>query len=332
MDNEGHEAGFQSEESTSPLLDSPNSFDFKVKKRVQSGETLGTNDNSPIKDSQFGKRLKMSHDYSQGGLHPQKKVRKDVAKSGLRKLKSSKKLKKVKIKLDNSYEEKKKQNPSIEKRRRPPQPKPKLKVMKMKSPPIPLKIMNPKISMKLQASKKKQSTLLQRRKKFKMNLKINTDKKGHNSSKNQIESCRYKYSFYGANRPIIWQKNAVTVVVDVMNKLTSKPKFKVVLLNVSSASVISLIRDYNKNKNSRRIGVCVLTPHLMFHSGKIGEGMTQFKFGQPIRDRENRRHLINHHQIKSISMVSSGHLYVPRQFKKIDGGCFLKSFNGKLSE
>lgn len=173
------------------------------------------------------------------------------------------------------------------------------------------------------------SSLLERRKNFKNELNIVTKKK--ETSKNELEKIRYKHSFYAANRPIIWQQKAALTLLENLLKLKTPSKFKTILLNVSSAKVISHLREYNRVKRSKKIHISVTTPHLMFYSDKIQDRMTQFKFGQPIGDRVNRKHLINHFQISSFELIGSGHIYVPKIFKTIDNGCFFKSVNGKSS-
>lgn len=174
--------------------------------------------------------------------------------------------------------------------------------------------------------KKKGNSLLERRKGFALNFSLPiTQIKDENI---EIERMRYRYSFYCGTRPITWQKQAAQVVINTLRN-TPKPNFTISLLNVTSSSTVSLLRDYNMKKSSRRINIVVTAPHLYFCSEKILDSMTQFKFGQPIRNRRNRKLLLYHLKVRSLSCVSSGHMYVPRHFKSIDNGCFIKSFSGK---
>lgn len=171
----------------------------------------------------------------------------------------------------------------------------------------------------------KQSNLLQRRKEF-LALSINTDdsvKSGEN-----MELLRYKHGYFAANRPEVWQANAFEKLRRVLRGI-KREKLKISLINVSSASLVSKIRSYNKKKNKRhQIHVSVCSPHLWFHSGQVRDKGTEFKSGQPLREKFNRKTLLSHIRLKSIDCVASGHLYVPKEFKRVDEGCFIKSFNG----
>ena len=170
------------------------------------------------------------------------------------------------------------------------------------------------------------TSLLERRKNFKGEIKISL--KQEKGNEKEIETMRYEYNYFLGSRPDTWQNMAAKAVISAL-KQTPNPKFTTSLLNVSSSTLISLLREYNIKKKTRRVHPIVTTPHLYFCAEKVPKGATSLKFGQPIRGRKNRKFLLLHHRIKSISCVASGHMYVPKYLKNIDNGCFIKNFNGK---
>ena len=95
--------------------------------------------------------------------------------------------------------------------------------------------------------------------------------------------------------------------------------------------LLTHLSEYNKHKRDiDQISAIVLSPHLHFYSESISKGETKYKFGQPIRTKKNRNLLLDHLTFGSIAAVASGNMFVAREFKNVDGGCFIKAMNGRL--
>ena len=135
------------------------------------------------------------------------------------------------------------------------------------------------------------------------------------------------YRTFLANRPLSWEENAVSLV---LNSLKSETKLRLMLQNLSLAS--SFLKIHEKKKaheafNKKLYGDAGAS-YLFFTERSVQNGETKFKVSPPFRNKENRRLLADNMRLGGIDIMSSYHFYVPNKFKEIDGGNFRRAFGG----
>ena len=199
-----------------------------------------------------------------------------------------------------------------------------LRLVQKESPPMSVSPPKYQITVTEQNASRKPS--LRDRRKFSL-INLETDKS--KIGKVNPKTLRLDYAFNRTTRPPTWQLNCLSTVLSILSQ--SPPlKMAPLLMNISSPYALALLKEHSQqlllSPSPRSM---VLSPHLYFTQDTIRRGDTRFKFGQPIRDAYNRNMLMDMISRNYIDTLSSGHIYVPPSMKDIDGGCYLKSLNGR---
>jgi allantoinase len=180
---------------------------------------------------------------------------------------------------------------------------------------------------------KRQSSLLMRRntsrnistKSVDLALSPSTPKKEEfNKLKNTAQNLSYK--MFLMNHYVAWEINGSK---QILNNFKKNSQIKVLISNISTPSAAFLVRNAKKKTQGLSIYCETSVPYLFFHSNMIRAGECKFKGSPPIRDNENRNLLIVGLNVKDLfHCVSSFHMQVPTEYKKIDKGNFKRCFNG----
>jgi len=156
----------------------------------------------------------------------------------------------------------------------------------------------------------------------KVNL-LNTSKV---SVKND-QKYNQNYRIFLANRPLSWEDNAVSTILNCIN---SESKIRIMLQNLSLGKSFSKI--YEKKETSTRFSNKLISDcsssHLFFTDKMVKKGESKYKVSPPLRSLDNRSDLIESLRLGGIDIVSSYHFYVPPRFKIVDDGNFRRAFSG----
>jgi dihydroorotase-like cyclic amidohydrolase len=134
------------------------------------------------------------------------------------------------------------------------------------------------------------------------------------------------YTVFLANRPLCWEQNGVNLV---LNKINTN-KVKILLSNLSlctSVLQICKFRKYNPDY-SGNVFSDVSAAHLYFNDKMIRPSETKYKASPPVRDRDNKKMLLEEIKLNAIDCVSSYHTRAPDAYKSVDNGNFRRAFNG----
>lgn len=171
-------------------------------------------------------------------------------------------------------------------------------------------------------SKPKKSSLIERRH---LQLLTISTKFEVNPS---LENLRKSHQFYSALRPATWQVNSVAAA---LSSLDDALPFQIALTPISSPHALSLVQAFNASIGSEVVKCITPWPYLHFNNSKITNGDTRFKACQPIRSKQQQVLLLDHLKSCSINSVSSDHLFVSKELKKVDGGNFFRAVSGRCS-
>ena len=152
-------------------------------------------------------------------------------------------------------------------------------------------------------------------------------RKGQDNSSKIVNEANKVYQNFLYNHSLSWETNGVKTIVKWFKDFNQG---HIVLSNLSSLSLAFLVREgCKKNQKISYIYCETSTPFLYFYNQMIKKGQCKFKSSPPIRDKESRNLLVEGIKIKGLlHAVSSFHMSVPRNLKKIAGGDFKRCFNG----
>lgn len=168
---------------------------------------------------------------------------------------------------------------------------------------------------------KSKVSLIQRRN-FKA-VTLETKFKGSHS----LDNLQKNYRFYCLLRPSTWEVNSLSLASYLLEE--SFP-FKIALCPVTCPHVLGLVHTMNSSGSTSQIECVTPWPNLNFNHSKISNGDTRFKSSHPIRSKQVQHTLIEHLKAETISSVASCHIFVAKEFKKVDSGSFFRSVSGNF--
>lgn len=134
--------------------------------------------------------------------------------------------------------------------------------------------------------------------------------------------CPTRYDTFLRSRP----RAAENEAVELMIRLSKEFDARVHIVHLSSADVLSLLREARMEGVQITAETC---PHyLVFAAEDIPDGATEFKCCPPIRERENREQLWNALATETIDMIVSDHSPCPPEMKLREQGDFLAAWGG----
>ncbi len=131
-----------------------------------------------------------------------------------------------------------------------------------------------------------------------------------------------KYRTWLLSRP----PGAEAKAVEMMIRLAREFKARVHIVHVSSELSVPLIR--RAKKEGVRITAETCPHYLIFASGSIRSGRTEFKCAPPVRDLQNSKKLWTALGNSTIDFVVSDHSPSPPAMKCLDTGDFFKAWGG----
>ena len=136
-----------------------------------------------------------------------------------------------------------------------------------------------------------------------------------------------RYKTYQATRPPEWERNAISMLLDVWQKTAATSRLHIVHL-ADSGSLDML----NEAKSTGRMNLTVETaPHYLYFSEEdIPMGSTLHKCAPPIRSEANREALWSGllGDEGTIDFLASDHSPAPPEDKEMESGDFLKAWGG----
>lgn len=151
--------------------------------------------------------------------------------------------------------------------------------------------------------------------------------KSPDNSKKAESAFNKNYKVFLANRPQSWEENGVSKIFLVYK---DNYRLRILIQNMSLASSFLKVRKLKKKDekyNSILYGETGV-PYLLFSEKMVKKGETKYKASPPLREKENRRLLVEHLRLGGIDIVSSYHFYVPPRYKAIEDGSFRRAFDG----
>ena len=135
------------------------------------------------------------------------------------------------------------------------------------------------------------------------------------------------YKVFLANRPQNWEENGITQIISAFK---TRYSLRIIVQNLSLASSFYKLRQLKKAHEPNNITFYGETgiPYLIFSEKMVKRGETKYKAAPPLREKENRRLLLENMKLCGIDVVSSYHFYVPPKYKTIDEGNFRRAFDG----
>jgi len=135
------------------------------------------------------------------------------------------------------------------------------------------------------------------------------------------------YKVFLANRPQNWEENGVCKIISACQK---NIPLRILIQNISLASSLLKLRKIKKKNKHPKLTIIgeTATPYLLFSEKAVKKGETKYKAAPPLREKENRKLLVENLRLGGVDIVSSYHFYVPPRYKAIDDGNFRRAFNG----
>jgi len=165
-------------------------------------------------------------------------------------------------------------------------------------------------------------TALQILKKYNRPLLVHCELESENPDAHYLIENPRSYSAYLKSRPKSWENDAIELVI----RLCKQTNSRVHIVHLSSAEVLPAIRKAKLEGLPLTVETC---PHyLVFNSGEIGDGQTQFKCAPPIREKENNDLLWEALLDGTIDFLGSDHSPAPPDLKQIESGNFQKAWGG----
>lgn len=136
------------------------------------------------------------------------------------------------------------------------------------------------------------------------------------------------YRVFLANRSLGWEENGLSTIIKAMPAKANT--LRILVQNLSLASSFYKIRLEKKASeqfSANFYGDSGIA-YLVFSEKAVKKGDTKYKAAPPLREKENRRLLVENFRLRGIDILSSYHFYVPPRFKNIEDGNFRRAFNG----
>jgi len=133
------------------------------------------------------------------------------------------------------------------------------------------------------------------------------------------------YSQYLAGRPGQWERDAISLVLDLCRKTGAR----VHVVHLSCADALPMLRAAKAEGLPVTVETC---PHyLVLEAETIPDGDTRFKCAPPIRGRENRERLWQGLADGTIDFIATDHSPCPPGLKQFATGDFSKAWGGIAS-